>query len=107
MTPAELKKIGRRLFGPDWQSPLARAIGKHRITVWRWITRNVPIPEDDIRSILLLYSNTVDPKKSINGRQIKFPNGTIVIPNGMQAGHRYIFDFDKLVIERIPVVIRG
>ena len=54
MTPQNLQRIGKRLFGHDWQSPLARHLGKHRITVWRWATGRVAIPDSEARAIKLL-----------------------------------------------------
>lgn len=45
MTPEEIKALGQRLYGPDYQSPLARAIGVTRMRVWAWVTgRATPSP---------------------------------------------------------------
>lgn len=54
MTAKELQRIGRRLFGNDWQSPLGRKLGKHRITVWRWGTGRTPIPDADAMTIKIM-----------------------------------------------------
>lgn len=40
MTPAELREIGERLFGPSWQSSLARALPVNPRTVRRWLNGN-------------------------------------------------------------------
>ena len=45
MTPDRIKSLGLRLYGPDYQSPLARAIGVTRMRVWAWVTgRAAPSP---------------------------------------------------------------
>lgn len=49
MTPAELKRIGRALFGKKWQKPLAALLSKHRVTIWRWSNKTTPIPEEDAK----------------------------------------------------------
>lgn len=36
MTPGELEKIGRLLFGPQWQTKLAKKIGVTDRTVRNW-----------------------------------------------------------------------
>lgn len=54
MTPAELRRIGLRLFGPRWQTPLARAIPVNARTVRRWLagTQNMrPAIAERIRSL--------------------------------------------------------
>lgn len=51
MTPQELKRIGRRLYGQDWQSPLARALEKHRVTIWKWAKGIHPISRSDAIAI--------------------------------------------------------
>jgi hypothetical protein len=51
MTACELQRIGRKVFGHDWQASLGRCIGVHRITAWRWATKKTPIPEDKAAAI--------------------------------------------------------
>jgi len=38
MTPDALASAGRLLFGGQWQSPLARALGVNRRTIQRWLS---------------------------------------------------------------------
>lgn len=38
MTPAELRKIGEELFGPRWQSKLARALPVSTRTIRYWLS---------------------------------------------------------------------
>lgn len=45
MTPAQLKRAGRKLYGTDWKSPLARELGISRVMVWRYATGVAPIPK--------------------------------------------------------------
>lgn len=43
---ATLAKVGEDLFGPEWQTPLARALGKNNRTVRRWASgETAPIPD--------------------------------------------------------------
>ncbi len=44
MTPAEFECRGRALYGPRYRPPLARYLGVHVTTVWRYATGQVPIP---------------------------------------------------------------
>ena len=45
MTPESIKALGLRLYGPDYQSPMARAVGVTRMRVWAWVTgRAAPSP---------------------------------------------------------------
>lgn len=44
MTPHDLRAIGNRLFGPRWQTQLARAIGVTPRTVRRWTKGDQRIP---------------------------------------------------------------
>lgn len=51
MTPALLAKVGAALYGPLWQSELARSLEVNVRTVQRWAGGRVPIPYD-VRSEL-------------------------------------------------------
>ena len=44
MTPERLRAIGVRLYGPDWQQPMAKALQVNPSTIWRWETGAVPVP---------------------------------------------------------------
>lgn len=46
MTSADLRLIGRLLYGRRWQTPLAQAIGVHPRTVARWECGETAMPED-------------------------------------------------------------
>jgi hypothetical protein len=61
MKARTLKSIGRRLYGNDWQSPLGRAVGVHRITVWRWATGASPIPDDKAAKIKAIFTRAQKP----------------------------------------------
>lgn len=45
MTPAQLATIGRALYGPEWQTPLADALGVADRTVRRWVAGDSAIPD--------------------------------------------------------------
>ena len=54
MTPAELRKIGEQLYGPRWQSKLARALPVSPRTVRYWLSgkRAIrPMVAERIRSL--------------------------------------------------------
>ena len=44
MTPADLAAVGRLLYGGDWQSPMARALGVRlrRLTRWAAAVHRIP-----------------------------------------------------------------
>lgn len=44
MTPADLERRAAALYGPDWQSPLARRIRVDARTVRRWKASDREIP---------------------------------------------------------------
>lgn len=55
MTPERLAEIGRALYGPQWQTPLAAALGVADRTVRRWMAGSAPVPdgiESDLRGII-------------------------------------------------------
>ncbi len=54
MTPAELREIGEALYGPCWQTNLARALPVNVRSVRRWLTgeRNIrPVIAERIRGL--------------------------------------------------------
>ena len=44
MTPDLLDEVGRALYGPQWQSEMARELGVAIRTVQRWAVGNYPPP---------------------------------------------------------------
>ena len=44
LTDEEFCQAGRKLYGKRWKSPLARALGVDRVTVWRYAIGALPIP---------------------------------------------------------------
>lgn len=46
MTPAELALVGAALYGPRWQTEMARALEVADRTVRRWAAGASPIPAD-------------------------------------------------------------
>lgn len=54
MTPAELRSIGEKLYGPCWQTPLARALPVATRTIRYWLAgkRAIrPLVAERIRSL--------------------------------------------------------
>lgn len=55
MTPALLREAGEAIYGPRWQSELARDFYVTDRTVRRWLAGDWPIPENivaELRAIL-------------------------------------------------------
>lgn len=55
MTNAELRALGLAVWGAEWQSPLARAMGVNKRTVARWAAGDTVVPESvsvEIRRVL-------------------------------------------------------
>lgn len=54
MTPDILRAYGEALFGPRWQSELARALDVNERTMRRWLAGDTPIPDglaDDLAKL--------------------------------------------------------
>jgi hypothetical protein len=51
MTPEELREIGERLYGPRWQSSLARALPVSTRTIRYWLSGDREIREVIARRI--------------------------------------------------------
>lgn len=51
MTPALLSRMGRALYGDQWQRALSRAIGKNERTIRRWAAGDYPVPDGDAELI--------------------------------------------------------
>lgn len=45
MTPADLRTYGEALFGPRWQSDMARALSVSDRTIRYWLAGNKPLPD--------------------------------------------------------------
>ena len=54
MTIAELKRIGKRLYGYGWQTRMAKELGVNGSTVRRWIAGRTPIPGPAIAALRCL-----------------------------------------------------
>lgn len=44
MTPQALARIGQTIYGRRFKAPLARALGIDRVTLWRYLTGQLPVP---------------------------------------------------------------
>jgi hypothetical protein len=53
VTPAQLRATGERLYGERWITPLAVAIGRHPMTIYKWL-KLAELPESGSRAVLLL-----------------------------------------------------
>ena len=60
MTPKQLKSAGEALYGPRWQSALARRLGVDDRTVRRWLAGDREIPGPAIAAIDLLLKYRAD-----------------------------------------------
>lgn len=56
MSPAEIREIGERLYGPRWQSKLARALGVSTRSVRYWLSGKHRIREPMAKLIRLLQA---------------------------------------------------
>jgi hypothetical protein len=57
MTPDDLRRIGARIYGANWQAPISRALGVNLRTLQRWVNGQNPIPphiEADLRQLLAI-----------------------------------------------------
>ena len=43
-TPDGLAAVGRALFGAEWQTRMADALGVHRQSIRRWLNGQMPLP---------------------------------------------------------------
>lgn len=56
MTPTQLAAFGSELYGPQWQTPLAKHLGVYDRTVRRWAAGETPIPRRAQEHIHLLLA---------------------------------------------------
>jgi hypothetical protein len=62
MTPGELRKIGEFLYGPCWQTPLARALPVSTRTIRYWLSgkRKIrPVVAERIRGLVAENTNGI------------------------------------------------
>jgi DNA-binding transcriptional regulator YiaG len=57
MSPKQLSQAALALYGPQWQTPLARRIGVDARTVRKWAAgdRAIPPPVAELLGLLLKY----------------------------------------------------
>jgi hypothetical protein len=63
MTPAELRSIGERLYGPRWQTKLARALPVSPRTIRYWLSgkrRIRPVIAERIRGLFSAQPGTIE-----------------------------------------------
>jgi hypothetical protein len=63
MIPAELREIGEQLYGPRWQTKLARALPVNVRSVRRWLSgeRNIrPVIAERIRGLSSAQPGTIE-----------------------------------------------
>ena len=63
MTPSQLELIGQKLYGPQWQSPLARALGIDLTTLTNYKAGKSRIPRPVGHACEHLLAN---PEKALN-----------------------------------------
>lgn len=86
MNAKEFAEIGRRLFGSDWQSPLARRLKVHRTTLWRWLASGIP---DDVA----LKVNTIwEAEKEKANRRAAVAVDDEVTEQMLDAGYDALFE---------------
>jgi hypothetical protein len=59
LSPEAFEQAATRLFGPQYQSACARAIGRSRSQVFRYARGDAPIPKD-VALIVLLLTERLD-----------------------------------------------
>jgi DNA-binding transcriptional regulator YiaG len=64
VTPKQLERAGKALFGPLWQSALARALYVDSRTVRRWLAGDREIPGPAVAAIECLLANPPSPDTS-------------------------------------------
>lgn len=60
MTPHNLEQAGAVLFGPRWQTDLARALGVSDRTMRRWANGQNAVPDGLRAEILALFDERVE-----------------------------------------------
>ncbi len=97
MTLDELSEIGKALYGPNWQSALARDLDVSDRTVRRWVALVSPIPQDlGGRLDALLEARA----EQIRGLTLKLDEGRL-----FHLDTHAVFEFDAHA--RISIVAEG
>jgi hypothetical protein len=52
VTPKQLEQAGKHRYGKRWKAPLARELGINYSTLWRYVTRQLPIPRTVALAVL-------------------------------------------------------
>ena len=82
MKPQELQKIGKSLFGSQWQTPLSESLGVRRETVSRWTRGIRKIPSPTAKAIRLLSDQTPCPyfprRFNAKGEKIVIQDATLI-----------------------------
>lgn len=60
MTHKNLEQIGSALYGPRWQSELARALGVNDRTVRRWVSGETPLPDSVLVELRALVAARIE-----------------------------------------------
>ena len=59
MSSAEFRELGERVFGPRWQTPLAKRLHLSHVTVWRYANGLTHVPYTV--ELALRYIEVVEP----------------------------------------------
>lgn len=70
MTPELLRATGEALFGPLWQSDLARALGVDRKTIQRWLKGTYAMPDELRFRIARIADGTINELRTLR-RQLE------------------------------------
>jgi hypothetical protein len=57
MTPDQLAERGRVLFGPRWQSELARGLGVSDRTMRRWVSGSSAVPDGIVQKLEVMMED--------------------------------------------------
>lgn len=95
MTPDYLAAIGRRLYGDEWQMPLADALGVADRTVRRWAAGSSPVPASVAAALAA----------AIEAWRLIIPDG-VRLTEGRDDVGRDATAIVRLALERLGVDVR-